>query len=593
MFLLLLACTQPVDFCQGDVRLRYAEGFEEGLTVYPDDHWTVEDSSTTTGLRVDMSLEDEGLSAQPENYADWFDFVSTLDGFGLSSDLFFRFAGKLDPSVADDVFLIALTDDGPVEYDPQVTFTDVDQTLMLRPRRALPSSTRIVAGLRTDPTSESCAAPSPYLMELLDPEGRKAEHPLTDRFQEGLAATGLDPSEIAAMTVFTTQSAHEQALQVVDDIATLDPELTIESCTPEGAYQRCEGVIEIVDYRVDGVVPVGPVEARSTYDLDVRIWAPLEPGPHPMVLCGHGLGGDRDDCDAIVDKVTTEGVALVGVDAQEHGDHPARSEAELELIEPLMIFAIRVNPPGLHGLKLRDNFRASAWDKLQLLAALEQGVDLDGDGEDDLDGDRIGYAGVSLGAIMGPEPLALSGSLQGGLMYVGGARITQIIQDSPSFSILIDVMKPGELTDGDVERAFPLLQTMVDPGDPAIWAPYVQRDRLVPGVVPDIYIGAALDDEVVPNSTNDLFAQGFSPPGVGEEVWAVHGIDFASGDVSGNGPDGASLGMIQFAEVHEDGTPAPAEHANLHDSDEGLAAIEAFFRPRLFDDEPALILDPH
>ena len=456
MLALLLGCTQPVDFCDGDVRLRYEAPFEDGLTVFPDDHWTVEDPGTTTGLRVDMSVDDEGLSEQPSNYADWFEFISTLDGFGLTSGLFFRFAGKLDPAVADDVFLIALTEDGPVEYDPQVTFTDVDQTLLLKPRRALPSNTRVIAGLKTDPADEACAAPSPYLMELLDPQGRKVEHPLTERFQQGLEIAGLDPSEIAAMTVFTTQSAHEQALQVVDDLASRDPVVQDIACTDRGTYQLCDGVLEAADYRVDGVVPPGSVEVRDTYDLPVRIWAPVEGGPWPVVVCGHGLGGDRDDCDAIVDEVTEQGVALVGVDAQEHGDHPARSEAELELIEPLLIFAIRVDPPGLHGLKLRDNFRASAWDKLQLIQAIEAGVDLDGDEIPDLDGDAIAYAGVSLGAIMGPEPLALSGSLQGGLMYVGGARITQIIQDSPSFSILIDVMKPSELTDGDVDRAFPM-----------------------------------------------------------------------------------------------------------------------------------------
>ena len=134
---------------------------------------------------------------------------------------------------------------------------------------------------------------------------------------------------------------------------------------------------------------------------------------------------------------------------------------------------------------------------------------------------------------------------------------------------------------------------MVDPGDPAIWAQHVQLDRLVDGPIPDVYIGAALDDEVVPNSTNDLFAQGFQAPGVGDEVWPVHGIAFSPGDVSGNGPGGASLGVIQFAHIHEDGVERAAEHANLHDSDEGLDAIEAFFRPRLFDDEPATILDPH
>jgi hypothetical protein len=168
------------------------------------------------------------------------------------------------------------------------------------------------------------------------------------------------------------------------------------------------------------------------------------------------------------------------------------------------------------------------------------------------------------------------------MLVVGGARVTQIIEDSDTFGVLIDLMKPPGTDGGEVDRAFPLLQTMMDAGDPMTWAPHVQQNRFDDAQAPDVMLMDAFHDEIVPNSTNDLLAMAFAAPGVGTEVWPVYGTTFLPGDVSANGPNGATLGLVQFATVHEDGVEVAAEHDNLHSSDEGLAAVEAFFTP-IFD----------
>ncbi|MBM4368139.1 MAG: hypothetical protein FJ102_18150 [Deltaproteobacteria bacterium] len=170
--------------------------------------------------------------------------------------------------------------------------------------------------------------------------------------------------------------------------------------------------------------------------------------------------------------------------------------------------------------------------------------------------------------------------------------MTQIIEDSPTFSILIEVMKPSSTSDGEVDRAFPLLQAMMDPGDPMTWAPRVQASRADGRAAPDVMLMAAYNDEIVPNSTNDLLATAFAAPGVGTEIWPVEGITFTAGSVSGNGPGGGSLGYVQRATVHEGGVEVPAEHDNVHSSDEGLAAIEAFFRPVFFEGGHGVVTDP-
>lgn len=70
----------------------------------------------------------------------------------------------------------------------------------------------------------------------------------------------------------------------------------------------------------------------------------------------------------------------------------------------------------------------------------------------------------------------------------------------------------------------------------------------------------------------------------------MEGIHFASGSVSGN-LDGVTAGVVQLGEVTHAGQPEPAEHANLHDSEEGFASVRAFLYPALSGELPVL-LDP-
>ncbi|MFT5584715.1 MAG: dienelactone hydrolase [Cognaticolwellia sp.] len=592
MLLFFLACApQPLVFCQGDVGFDYAPDVQ--LSVFPDDHYSVLDSSTVTGRRVAISRQDTDAVADfPENYQNWLEDLSTLDGFGLSSGIFLGFDTEIAPLEELDIGLWVMGET-PQSWPHDLSTTDGGRTLMLHPTRALPSAAEILVLLRNAPDDAQCVAPGPVLSDLLDPLGRQVDesaHSL--RVHRALEKLEVPPEQVAALTLFTTQSAHDQSLAIAQDIRARGPEMRDISCQVQTWGQLCEASLEAWDYRVDGVVPPGEIQARSAYTLPVTLWIPQGEGPFPVVICGHGLGGGREQCDAIQPSVAQSQIAVVAIDAVEHGDHPARTEPPLAILDKLMIFALQISPPGLAGLVMRDNFRQSAWDKLHLVLALQQTVDLDGDGVGDLDGGHLGYAGVSLGAIMGPELLALAPEIQAGWLAVGGARVTQIIHDGPEFAPLIELMTPPGMQEGEVDRAFPLLQTLMDPGEPAIWAARVQLERSDEGSAPDIYLGAVLDDQIVPNSTNALMAQAFQAPGVGQEHFAVTGVDFTPGSVSGNGPGGATLGFVQYDQVFRNGQWEDADHSHLHDSEQGLEALLAFFEDALFLQQAATIIDP-
>src|SRR5262249_55642119 len=83
------------------------------------------------------------------------------------------------------------------------------------------------------------------------------------------------------------------------------------------------------------------------------------------------------------------------------------------------------------ALSTRDCFRQTAVDLLQLVRAIQTGIDLDGDGSPDLDASHIYYAGQSLGAIYGTILNALEPNIRAAALNVGGGTITDIARWSP------------------------------------------------------------------------------------------------------------------------------------------------------------------
>ncbi|MES2642697.1 MAG: hypothetical protein V4850_24655 [Myxococcota bacterium] len=581
MLLLLLACAspppeiaEPVPFCEGGVAYRYAPA--EAFHTFPDDHWTVDDAATATGLRVSFPTEDPALAQFPEAYRNLLDQLGTLDGFGLTPALVMQFA---DPLPADsDVVLLVEHDGVWTRPDATVATLEHGRTLSVTPWSPLPPGARGVLAVRTDPAASDCVSPSPALRTLLtDPSVR-----LADRYAEGLAALGWAPEEVGAMVVFTTQSAEDVDAAVAADIDTRTVRLDAPmACADEGGWRDCRGTLTVGDYRGDdGIVPAGPVAVQSSYAMPMAVWLPPAdvPGPYPVVLCGHGLGGSKSQCQFMAELSAAEGFATVGVDAQQHGEHPLRvAEGDLEQI--MALFGFTLSPPSLDALVLRDNFRASAWDKLQVVRALALGVDVDGDTQVDLDPTRIQYVGASLGGIMGPELLAWSPAVQSGALIVPGGGLMKIVLDSDSFGIIATVMTPAEWDEDDLTRAIPMVQTLIDAGDPLVHAAALTRRRATT-VGPDLVLLMAFPDTIVPNSSTAALAQALGVAGVGAERLPIDGVTFGAGPLAGNLPDGATGGLLQWAETQPETGAAweTADHSTVHESVQAAAVLLPFLR---------------
>jgi hypothetical protein len=600
----LPADVEPPPFCDaGRTVGLYDPSPEAGLTTFPDDHWTREDGSTRTGLRVDWRADEGTLDAYPPQWQQLALELETLDGFGTTAGIVFRFAGVLDPAsvTQDSVALVALEESGPVAHTVDIEVFAFPNTVILRPHVPLAPGVRVAAAL-LDVTGDDgqCVVPSASLQDLLTPG---SEAPMAARFAEGLDLLGAAPEDVAAMTVFTTQSTVWQALDVAEDVADRDVALTgpMDCSELDDGRWRCEGALEVGDYRgADGVVPSPfTAEPQSTYALPVSVWlpGPLADGPYPVAVAGHGLAGGRNEGNQWSrEGLAPIGFAVVSVDAVDHGDHPLRVTEGSMLTRILGFFGIGSAPYVVQGLKMRDNFRQSAWDRIQVHEAIQRGLDLDGDGTVDLDGQTTIVAGASLGGMMGTQVLAMSDEWDGGLLQIAGGRLSSVVTGSELFGDLVYALAPPGWTEEDVDRLMPVWQTVADGGDPMAFGRHLVRQRLVGDAeaTPQLLLQYAQGDEIVNNVANRNHAQAIGLPLLGRELWPHEALEVLAGPVSGNLPGGATGGAQLFDVIRRqpDGEPEDASHVDTPMSVEARSGWQPFFQA-IYDGEAAELGDPY
>lgn len=599
-------------FCDGATSLIY-DPLRPSTDAFPDDFYSVEDDSTATGMRVHMVDGDNiVLPAAAVPFAKIWQDLSLLDGFGTNAEAFLIVSGALDDSTYESgegsgnaqasIVLVNLDSDTPEFVDIEVTqvaeSVGNDQTnLLISPMVPLRPKTRygLAITTRAKASDGDCIAPSPTMMSLLD---RSAIDPalsrLADRYDD-LAARLIDAGtieargDLSAAVVFTTQHTVDDSVAIAQDIRgqAFTYERASTPCADSGkGYAICEGSFAGFDYRgSDGAVDESDLTARAPWTIPVTVYMPTTgEAPFRTMIYGHGLNGDRFQAERLATLAAPYGYAVVSIDAVEHGEHPKKSGGLASAID---FFGLQVLPsPSLDTRRLRDNFRQSTYDKLQLVEVLRPGVDVDGDDTDDIGIEDLTYLGVSLGGIMSAEFVALAPEVKVAVPIVPGARVANIIKDSATFSPLIGVLG-GSSSDGDIARLFPLIQTAIDRGDAASYAGHMMSERL-PGFdsgTPQTLMQMVIDDDTVPNGQNLYFARALGLPHVGDELLKVGVVDHVQAlPVQGNFDATHTWGMYQFDLVcADDLCPATemATHGNVAANpvaiEQSLHFIESFF----------------
>ncbi len=583
---------------------------------WPEPELVVADPTTATGKRLHF---DETRWAAILATAAGFRTVLTedlqdLDGFGVNSDAYFRFGRHFDETMfptpeatatpTAGVGLVVLAPGAP-RIEPVILHTtDMGSTLMLSPLHPLPPQGLVAAFVTRalTPAARGCLEPSSALAGVL-----AAPTPEVTQAIAAMTSLGIidDPSaDLVALTVYPTETTTDDSEAVAADIASRT--VTLEApptCTDEALWRRCEGAFVAGDYRdADGVLrraPGAPKPPVTTYRLPVTFWLPLTgTGPFPTLVYGHGLGSGRDQGAVLAAFAAPRGIMTVGIDAVQHGDHPTNPAPGSGTIPTVMrFFAIGdLSTRAIEVLEMRENFRQSTYDKLSLTRLLQAAPDVNGDAMPDVDPTRLGYLGVSLGGIMGSELLALTDAYHVAVLVVPGGRVISIVGDSADFSPLVLTLRPRGVTEGDVRRFYPILQSLIDRGDAASYGEHILRDRLVPGsmLVPSVLFGVVLDDRTVPNVSNYALARAVGVDIVPTVVRPEPGLGMtAMAPLSGNIAGGtATAGLLQFDVIREGGVVEQATHSNVGDSEVGVAAWFPFLDTH-FTTGLAEIVDPY
>ena len=240
--------------------------------------------------------------------------------------------------------------------------------------------------------------------------------------------------------------------------------------------------------------------------------SPLPPAaalnaPVPAVIFQHGITGNKLQAVALADAVNSQGLALIAIDLELHGDLKAPGASDGDGF---------INIPNLRNS--RDNIRQSVVNLYALNQAIISGqsnIDAPNGGTPgvtpgaapelapgtDEGGVDPGYMSLSLGSIVGDLFHATEDDLTASALNVGGARITNLLLQSQTFSGLVkDGLAANGVVEGssDFARFFLIAQAVVDDADPVNYADQAISGNLRGGVGAQILQQGNVTDAVVP-----------------------------------------------------------------------------------------------
>lgn len=269
--------------------------------------------------------------------------------------------------------------------------------------------------------------------------------------------------------------------------------------------------------------------------------APAGP-PLPVVVAHHGFNASRTTGFATAETAARAGVAVLAIDAFQHGEratsardllHAMRGDvagadgfAETEPLEvSARVFGLVGAAPGLelfpgYSLGALLQFGADVASAVRVLrdGALAEALRADGLAEfAGFDSQRIGFIGNSLGAVVGASVLVAEPDVRFAVQNVPPGSIVETLAESPEFRPLVDalflptlgVVGPFDEVGRQLlfDPIIDLSRWILEPVEPLALAPYLLRDPVRPGGAADIVFQvAALDEVASPLATDSMLA---------------------------------------------------------------------------------------
>ncbi len=536
-----------------------ANGPEHGVavTLFPTNALTVRDPLQLTGRRVALPMPDCAVRPTDCNTVQQ---LNQLDGFDIDPRLSLTFSASVDPAAIAAATMVTRVDTrhaAPIGVN-RVVYDAATHTVYAHPVDQLAPDATYELRLRgghgsgipdaeTTFTTESATGPLLRIRQQLDSGLAYALAGIAP----GARGLHIDADVPAAGTTLS-YTADTGSIGGLHTAA-----VPITSAT--GAARYVFGSFLAPTWlNGDTVIPTTPTRlfgplARGQARLPFVLIVPggTEPaGGWPVAIFGHGFTGSDSNVFLAADLNALHGIATIGTDVVGHGFGPLSTwnitTASGTVSVPAHARGVDQNGDGIitstegvgapiqpaadAAVSDRDGLTETVADVMSLVRAIGHGLDVDGDGHNDLRETGVSYYGQSFGGIYGVMLGGVDPKVRVLALNVSGGPISEIARLSPSFRPLVEqdlaLRQPSLLNGGNdnFTESMPLRgdAPVLDPAPGALaiqavlaqetWLdrsggpePYAPLLRLSPppgSSAKRVLFQNAFGDQTVPNPTN-------------------------------------------------------------------------------------------
>jgi hypothetical protein len=343
--------------------------------------------------------------------------------------------------------------------------------------------------------------------------------------------------------------------------------LNLLAVVPGAVATLAFGRYESPDYEAPGkfIPAVGTLDGvpavQGTSSVSFDLYLPAGPRPSdgwPVVLFGHGRNALKSDALRVAAKLAQHGMATLAINAVGHGGGALGTLRVSQADGTVVTLSaggrgfdqdgngtiaasegFSATPPQ-RLVQNRDGNRQTVIDEMQLVRVIEAGMDVDGDGAQDLDPSRILFFGGSGGGNWGGQFLALEPDVAAGVLTVLGGGLGDVARlgaGRPVFGASLGARVPSLLNGGpdplqptnpfpfrenlpqrdqpavinDIPGAIAIqdlldrLEWVMQPGEVAAWSPHLRARPLDGLQAKEVLIQLAKGDKQTPNPTTSAF----------------------------------------------------------------------------------------
>ncbi len=525
------------------------------VTLFPTNALTVHDGSQLTGRRVALPLPDCTTNPTDCNSVRLLD---QLDGFDIDPQLSLTFSQDVDPAVVAAATTVTRTAGGVSMGVDRVVYDPTTHTVYAHPVNQLAPDTTYTLRLHGNKHNSLPDTRTTFTTMSADNTLLRIRAQLDNGSAYKLAGIPADgrglhiDADVPAAGTTLTYTADEGT---VGGLHTTPQPIT--SATGAGRYvfgsftapSWINGDTVIPQTGTKGPGPV--VQGKATLPFVLIVPAGKAPaGGWPVAIFGHGFTGSDGNVFLAADLNAAEGIATIATDVVGHGFGPQSTwnitDADGTVSVPAHARGHDQNGDGVitstEGVQAplqpapdaavadRDGLIETVADVMSLVRAIGHGLDVDGDGHNDLKRTGVSYYGQSFGGIYGVMLGGVDPKVKVLALNVSGGPISEIARLSPSFRPLVELdlaLRQPSLLNGGYDNftedmplrgAAPVTdpapgaiaiqialaqETWIDrSGGPETYAPLLRLDPPPGSPRKHVLFQNAYGDQTVPNPTN-------------------------------------------------------------------------------------------